>query len=92
MSEKLLKFLLSELDTVRLVCRHKGCDAIVELPMEALARSSFNAFVCPVCQNGIQPAGQNNLKALADAWKSLKSMNSFLDVEFVIPSKTGGTP
>ena len=48
MSETLLKVLLSELQTVRLICQHCR-QAAVERPTEKLAQLHTRDTFCPLC-------------------------------------------
>lgn len=88
MSEKLIKFLLSELKTVRVHCRHKGCGAIIEIPTADLGRK-FGGGHCPICQQLLQLPGDNNgFIQLAEAVKNLTGAKSNVEVEFALPEKS----
>jgi hypothetical protein len=98
-SEKLLRFFkLSELVTVRLVCKHQKCGAIVELPLNQIEKM-FKEGRCRVCgepfhvketlQGFIQgPIPEFNwLSELALSVAKLNHSGVMVDVEFVIPGK-----
>jgi hypothetical protein len=52
MSRKLLAFLLSELRTVRVICKNPACGAVVELPIERLGVKMHDAR-CRVCDTAL---------------------------------------
>jgi hypothetical protein len=90
MSEKLLRFLLDELNVIRLVCR--ACGAAVELPIAKLAASQ-RVIPCPVCngktgQAPILRDGRANqedaFSRLANAIQDIRQMKN-VDVQFVLP-------
>lgn len=90
MSEKLLRFFrLSEIDTVRLVCKQDDCGAIVEIPLKHLAQSKYRA--CIACGRPFEIAGAADdpdhwLKRFAEAAIALNAAKK-LKVEFVLPGK-----
>lgn len=87
MSETLFKFLLSELKTVRVRCRHNGCGAVVEIPTAELGHKFGNGH-CPVCQQVLQLPGDNNgFIQLAEAVKNLTGAKSNVEIEFALPDK-----
>jgi hypothetical protein len=56
MSEKLLKFLLSELQTVRIICHAENCGVVTELPLAILAqRQEKKEPRCPHCNASFDP-------------------------------------
>ncbi len=89
MSEHLLKFLLSELDTVRILCGNPNCGAVVEVPLGRL-RHTFRTYECPVCRQPFSLAGEevghNWLLKLQEAVEGLRQADR-LKVQFVIPQK-----
>lgn len=88
MSEKLLRFLLSELKTVRVLCKDAACGAITEMPigkLDAMLRAKQCA--CPVCgRSFLSPpdVGQNYFAMLAIAIAGLAAIKSNVEVEFVL--------
>src|SRR5437870_13180410 len=93
MSETILKILLSELQTLRIVC--KSCGAVVEMRVGSFDRKGKQGEMrCPGCNIEIRVgrADQNHappadaLDSLADAWKKLAAMPN-VDIQFVVPIK-----
>jgi hypothetical protein len=86
MSEKLLKLLLSDLNTIRIVCRH--CGAAMEVPVERLGNAG-DVF-CPGCpvdkKTVLRSARGDDLAALAAAIVRLKQAKD-VEIEFVVPEK-----
>jgi hypothetical protein len=86
MSEKLLKLLLSDLNTIRIVCRK--CGAAVEVPIDRLGNAG-DVF-CPGCpSNGktvLRSASGDDLGNLAAAIIRLKQVKD-VEIEFVVPEK-----
>jgi hypothetical protein len=83
MSEKLLKFLASELMGVRVHCPNKKCGTVVELSLKRLEKGLEDAD-CPAC--GTLFDGQG-LKRLGEALHGFADPKAGLKVEFVIPAK-----
>jgi hypothetical protein len=92
-SEKLFRFLLSELEVIRICCTVPNCGGVAEMKVEKLKSSKHMAFVCPVCGNGTSSAHaagagvSDALDKLGDAiglMKSTGKANDFV-VEFVLP-------
>ena len=87
MSRRLLAFLLSDLDTVRILCRRPGCGGVTEMPVANVA-ARFADPRCPVCQAELLPgnaAGTNALTQLARAVTALQAHADKVGVEFVLP-------
>jgi hypothetical protein len=89
MSRKLLAFLLSELETVRIVC--KGCSAVTEMTTEK-ASGKFERPHCPVCNTAffkIIP-GQGQYNPLFNLLQAITEMKRFttVDVEFTLPDQS----
>jgi hypothetical protein len=80
-SEKLFRFLLSELKTIRVICKNGVCGAIVEVPVDQ-AIKTFRNDQCPVCHKSFVPA---SIMSLAIAIQELNQKKDEVDVEFVIP-------
>lgn len=83
MSRKLLAFLLSELSTVRVLC--KKCGGVIEFPCEKLA-FYFQSPKCPLCRHDFGPSDDDNpFAAIAKAVATFKLIHGQVDVEFVLP-------
>jgi hypothetical protein len=91
-SRHLLAFLLSELTTVRLLCKAPGCGVIFEMPLEALAGARWRA--CPSCHASFDPAqsGTGPLLDFAAAARALQGFQKVLDLEFVLPADPKAVP
>jgi hypothetical protein len=88
MSETVLKFMLDELQAVRLVCQ--SCKGIVELPVGDLAIRFASRAECPLCRHPFQsvPAsGHSYLAAFAWAVEGLNTITSEVQLQFVLPHK-----
>jgi hypothetical protein len=87
MSEKLLRFLLSELKLVRLLCKKDGCvGGVVELPLNRLTVIRGG---CPLCGNPFHltmPAQEftNPLTMFAKSAEWLEMQRDNFAVEFVL--------
>jgi len=87
-SETVLRLLLSELTTVRVLCRQKtkdgqDCGGVVEVPLGQLIRLG----ACPICQNDLRHTGNDQFyRALANGIAGL-SKDQAAAIEFVIPAK-----
>ena len=83
MSETVLKFLLSELKTVRIHCLTPGCGGIAEVPVDRLGQS----IGCPLCRTVWLDKGQQPLlRGLAAAMAAMSGASE-ISVEFVLPQK-----
>ncbi len=85
MSKTLFSFLLSELKTVRILCREKKCGGIFELPIDALFLK--RPIECPFCEAKWGDGQNNPLKDLAHILEKLGGMSQLFDVEFVLPGE-----
>jgi hypothetical protein len=90
MSEKLLRFfLLSEIRTIRLVCKNEGCGAISEVPIEKLEQDKWKT--CRGCERpfGVtdKHAQLNWLQQFSQAVAGLREAAENLEVEFVLPAQ-----
>lgn len=86
MSETLFRFLLSDLEKVRLVCQNERCGAVVEISFDRLA-AQFNEK-CPGCERqffGAFTHDQNPLRRLAEAIKDIRKHPKDVQIEFAIP-------
>jgi hypothetical protein len=89
MSAKSLKIPLTELTTLRLICKNPGCNAILETTLENLHRL-FKDFECPLCNTKFgyaKKGGPDPLKGLAHAVLELLNIQDKAAFEFVVPSK-----
>ena len=91
MSKKLLTFLLSELTTVRVICRHAGCGAITEVPIDALQTMLGNE--CPVCRTRFLAQApphvqQATFADLAKAINGIAANKDRVEIEFVLPDES----
>lgn len=87
MSEKLFKFLLSELNTVRVHCRN--CDAIIEIPFDKIG-STFPSCACPLCRHTFDTGTWESghlFQILAEAFRRIKAIKERVEVEFVLPDR-----
>jgi hypothetical protein len=100
MSKHLLSFLLTELSTVRIICKgpkDKPCGAVVEVPLEKLSTYFQNTErKCPYCENIIAISDQrgNSRDAFGpfrDAVENLKQCSENFEVEFIIPAPPPGS-
>lgn len=92
MSKTLFTFLLSELKTARLICKH--CGAVAEMPTEKLSQLHTRDTFCPAC-NMAFPRGDSTgkgdyLALLAEAIAGLKVLNQ--EIEFVVSIPGGKAP
>jgi hypothetical protein len=93
MSETVLKILLNELKTLRIVCK---CKTAIEISVPSLVREKGKerAMICPGCgiELRVGRADPNHgpladgLDCLADAWTKLAQMPN-VEVQFVVPAK-----
>jgi len=94
MSRKLLAFLLSELSTVRVICKHDKCGVVTELPADQLpVRFGGDPVFCPHCRLSLcaglssHAAGRaphNPMTALAYAIAEVSRADAKFDLEFVL--------
>ena len=99
MSEKLLKILLSELNTVRLVCQGKRqdgapCGATIEMPLDRLDSAFAMRCACQFCGTPFavsSPDGtaKSPFPELVAAFRNLNAISRNVRVEFVLPDKDG---
>ncbi len=88
MSETVLKFLVSELRIVRIICQNNKCAAVVETTVDDLDRY-FRGWCCPLCKEPFRhdDLGNNFLTELQNALRGLKKIQDKVQVEFVLPVK-----
>ncbi len=89
MSRNLLILLLSELKTLRFVCKNQGCGAVSEVSPAQASSMFYTSPKCVACANMfyVQEAFKGN--PIVDFIKAIKDMQSpdvakHLDIEFVV--------
>lgn len=87
MSERVLKFLLSELKVMRVVC--PTCKGVVEVSIDK-APAAFIQTGCRLCEAGLGiPLGNNYLLTLANTIRTLQELQKHpagaAEIEFVLP-------
>ena len=85
MSRKLFAFLLSELGTLRVVC--KQCSGVAEMTIDRACAKFETQSNCPLCNQplfGMSRGADNPLHRLATAIRSMQEHKT-VDVEFVTP-------
>jgi hypothetical protein len=85
MSETLFKFLLSEINTVRVCCM--GCKAVLEVPAADLTRHLTDRFDCPLCKKKMGAPVGTYLRDFAIALDGLRSVTGEIELEFALPVK-----
>jgi len=88
MSEHVFKFLLSELNTVRILCQSLKCKGVIEIPLSELAKDShYEHMKCKLCGNDFDPnsTGKSKLVEFACAAEEMKRLEKSIQVEFVLP-------
>ena len=88
MSKHLLTFLLSEVKSLRIICKGKDCGVVLEVPLDGIG--SLANMVCPKCKQPfyVHPANMQAVNAflpLAQAIAIIKS--SGVDIEFSLPEE-----
>lgn len=96
MSEKLLRtFRLSDITTVRLICKHPGCGAVTEVTLDRLEKC-FQSGSCKVCNapfNVVEQGRDFNHPRYMASWlcefakcvEALKKDSVTVDLEFAVP-------
>lgn len=84
MSRHLLAILLTELQTVRVLCRKANCGAVFETPLAELARRRL--VRCPICgADWDHQGGPGPLAQLAEAMAEMARYDAqVVGVEFVM--------
>ena len=95
MSKKLLSFLLSELSTIRLICKNQGCGAVAEMSLQDLATLTHAGGkatdLCAFCGQPFSLKSRQAAPAPAPLWQlaqavaQMRYIESLVDVEFVLP-------
>lgn len=82
MSEKLFKFLLSELKTVRFRC--VKCGTVTEMDIDK-AEVRLQDPRCPVCKEAWGTVDPNHFVNFAAAVRGIRGRTDVVEVEFVLP-------
>jgi hypothetical protein len=86
---KRIQILLQDLKLIRLGCHKKGCEGVIEFPVENL--DSRSRHTCPFCGAEYYGfTGQDPFKELAWVLRELKKAN--VRIEFVIDEPPDGEP
>jgi hypothetical protein len=89
MSRRLFAFLLSELKTLRLVCKNPACGNVAELTPERLASGQYAS--CPFCTYSFITKKDDRdtypLVALAHAILAVRDLKKNVEVEFIAPDQ-----
>jgi len=90
-SKKLLRFLLSELKTIRVRCKNDCCGVITEFVLERLNTPELTER-CPCCHAEWQTADmsgrpQNAFERLAKALALLKRIEGKVEIELELPEE-----
>ena len=88
MSEKLFRFLVSEIAVLRVICKNPKCGAVMEVPL-ARMRDWTGIIKCPACEVAVQRGSEpdNYLANLADVLLKLQRTD-YVDVAFTLPDKS----
>ncbi len=89
MSEKLFRFMLSELKFVRLLCQKPDCGSVTEVSLEKL-RNGAAAWTCGGCGQNYFSGAAHTESPISHFAKSIQAMqderNGF-KIEFALPIK-----
>ena len=92
MSRTLFAFLLSELKTVRILCKHDGCGVVTELPMGKLAQKfhadGMSRVICPHCRGTLTDRVISHgsvFGTLTAVAAEAQQANAKFDIEFILP-------
>jgi len=86
-SRKLLAFLLSELKTIRILCRQGHCQGVIELPLADLAKGHGK---CPICSNAFNPLNHtlSKLTLFAQHLRDIQEAKEVYEVELILPDES----
>lgn len=83
MSEKVLKMLLGEIRTIRVICQ--TCETVVEMPVEKLA-DRFSESACRFCKSEFKAPGKADpFKELTHAFKAFEILSDSVQIELIVP-------
>ncbi len=90
MSETFLKFLVAELETLRITCKKCRSKATIELPVCKIDRL-YAEWECPICKESftksdveLEAKGRNYLVDLARAIAGIKEASDRVEIAFII--------
>ncbi len=86
MSEKLFRFLASEINRIRILCKRNDCGTVIEFDVKQLSEKK-DAIHCPRCGNALQKGPDKTLAQFAGMLDEFAKLG-FLDVEFLLPDKS----
>lgn len=91
MSQKQIAIRISELKTARVICKHPGCGAVVESPVDRLATFfQGNPVNCRFCQRALCVSKDihtwTNFLILAHVVSEAANPDAKFDIEFVLPA------
>jgi hypothetical protein len=88
-SRKLLAFLLSDLETVRIRCMNKSCNGIIELKVEHLGTNQ-SAAKCKVCDTNFAWFGDsaNPILLLQNAVRLARDAKARVEIELTFPDES----
>lgn len=91
MTETTIRVLLSELETIRIICRIHNCGGVSELSLDKLRKTDRDRIDCPQCGATLieltrpdRSKPDQPLVALAELIVKLKSLTAAYSVEFPI--------
>lgn len=90
MSEKLFRFLLSEIRTVRLVCQNPECGGVAEVPITRMGNTPA-VNECRICSRHYfsgQLEHNNPIMKLAAAIRELQDKTTDVKIGFSLPDST----
>ena len=90
MSKKLFAFLLSELKTVRIICKHDNCGVVVEVPVDKLndkfgGSGAVKCIHCGRLLTEFSIAAVNPFSMVHHAIIESQRKDAKFDIEFVLP-------
>jgi hypothetical protein len=88
MSEKIIRYLLSEAKIIRVVCQK--CNGAVEVPIDKLATAITQDFTCRFCNHEFTWADHPNanpLRQMASVARALRAIEGDIEIQFVFPGE-----
>lgn len=83
MSERLIRIMLDELQTVRLVCQASKCSGVAEISVSQLATKADPK--CPACGASLVNDSRLPHQTLAQAIEQIRGQSASVRFEFVLP-------
>jgi hypothetical protein len=85
MTETTLKVQLSELTTLRIICRNNGCGGVIEIPTAKLINlSRIHSPKCPLCQHDLLASGYDTFVDLGMMIDRIKALDHTFSLEFPV--------